>query len=346
MAKNANLAAAKSAKNDEFYTLYDDINAELCHYVEHFKDKIVFCNCDDPESSNFWKFFVQNFHNYGIKKVVSTHYNHDGSPSYKLEYTGQELNGQQVWVKTELKENGDFRSEECIKILKEADIIVTNPPFSLFRAFVAQLMEYEKKFIIIGNKNAITYKEFFPFLKDNKVWIGYTSPNEFKTPTGEITKQVTGLTRWFTNLDIEKRHELLLKPYEAHYKYYGHELDYPKYDNYDAIEVGKVSEIPDDYYDVIGVPITFLDKHNPDEFEIVGLSMAGCNENSLNLRKDYKKYLGYKQDGTKTGRTGSTFGACPVLVQDDGKTVYYELNGIRVQATYCRVFIKRKEIDK
>jgi len=311
--KNTNLKAAKKNKNDEFYTLYDDINAELRHYVKHFKDKVVFCNCDDPESSNFWKFFVQNFRNYEIKKVISTHFNQDGSPSYKLEYDGQELNGQQVWLKTPLHGDGDFRSEECVELLKQADIVVTNPPFSLFRAYVAQLMEYKKKFLIIGNINAVTYKEFFPLLKDNKVWAGFsfnktmsfTMPEHYqgknRDANGRKIAKVPAVA-WYTNLDIEKRHELLLKPNEAHYKYYGHEEDYPKYDNYDAINVDKVAQIPDDYMPcwfncnkastceyalkegfapdaacelksngAMGVPITFFDKHNPDEFIILGM---------------------------------------------------------------------------
>lgn len=330
MAKHANLTAAKNAKNDEFYTRYDDINAELCHYVGHFKDKIVFCNCDDPESSNFWKFFVQNFHNYGIKKVISTHYNKDGSPSYKLEYDGQELNGQQVWVKTELQGNGDFRSDECIAILKEADICCTNPPFSLFRQFVAQLMEYEKKFIIIGSKNAITYKEFFPLLKDNRVWIGYNHVKEFNRPDG--SSQKFGNIGWYTNLDIKKRHELLLKPHEAHYKYYGHETDYPKYDNYDAINVNKLTEFPDDYFEHIGVPITFLDKYNPDEFEIIGQGQGNLYRELTPIGLSQQ----FVDDYYASGQTGSIKVDHPVLG-------YYNSDGIPV-IPYMRIVIKRKVV--
>lgn len=266
---NSNLQAAKVAKNDEFYTQLVDIERELEHYRHHFKDKIVFCNCDDPEWSNFWRYFYLNFNYLGLKKLISTHYTGitTNMPSYKLVYDGINEN------KINLSGTGDFRSPECIEILKESDIIVTNPPFSLFREYVSQLIEYDKKFLIIGNKNAISFKEFFPFLQQNKVWIGCTVPVEFKTPTGEVTKSLTGLTRWFTNLDIKRRHEdlILTEKYTSE--------KYPKYDNFDAINVSKVADIPCDYKGVMGVPITFMDKHNPEQFEIVG------NEYTLNISK-------------------------------------------------------------
>lgn len=265
MSKNTNLHAAKTAKNDEFYTRFEDINFEI-NLVEHgyrpfFKDKIVYCNCDDPEESNFWKFFKARFNGLKLKKLISTHYDQEGKSSYKLEYDGERV------TKSELDGNGDFRSPECVELLKESDIVVTNPPFSLFREFVALLMKYEKKFVIIGNKNAITYKEIFPLIKDNKVWLGYTSPNEFIIPGGEITKQVNGLCRWYTNLEIPKRHEpmLLGGSYERGSK----KGMFPKYDNYDAINVDRVCDIPEDYDGVMGVPITFLDKYCPEQFEIV-----------------------------------------------------------------------------
>ena len=260
-ATNGNLHKAKVNKNDEFYTQLTDIEKELMHYKEHFKDKIVYCNCDDPEWSNFWKYFHLNFAHLGLKKLIATFY-HIGASVYKMEYTGGDDNNISVGVKIPLTGNGDFRSDECVETLKESDIVVTNPPFSLFREYVAQLMEYEKEFLIIGNKNSITYKEFFPLLKDNKVWIGYESPAEFGTPEG-ITKKINGLSRWFTNLDIKKRHEKLIL-----WKNYTPE-EFPTYDNYDAINVDKVSDIPCDYNGVMGVPITFLDKYNPEQFEIV-----------------------------------------------------------------------------
>lgn len=260
--KNSNLHKAKQAKNDEFYTQLCDVEKELMHYKSHFKDKIVFCNCDDPTWSAFWEYFHLNFGELGLKKLISTHYDAE-NPSYKLEYEGGDDNDIEVGVKTRLLQNGDFRSEECVELLKEADIVVTNPPFSLFRAYVAQLIEYDKKFIIIGSKNAITYKEFFPLIKDNKVWIGHNNVKEFKQPDGSVKK--FGNIGWYTNLDIPKRHEKLIL-----WKNYTPE-EYPKYDNYDAINVDKVAEIPIYYDDVMGVPITFLDKYNPEQFEILGL---------------------------------------------------------------------------
>ena len=275
-AKNSNLNNAAKEKKDEFYTQITDIEKELKHYREHFKDKIVFCNCDDPEWSNFWRYFELNFDFLGLKKLVSTHYETD-KPSYKLEL----VRGQEQPVKTPLKQNGDFRSPECIEILKECDVVVTNPPFSLFREYVAQLIEYEKHFIIIGNVNAISYKEIFPLFQNDKVWLGpsiHSGDREFRVPDSYPLKaagyrideqgnkyiRVKGV-RWFTNLDVKSRHEEMIL-----YKKYTSE-EYPAYDNYDAINVDKTAEIPVDYSGVMGVPITFLDKYNPDQFEIIGL---------------------------------------------------------------------------
>jgi hypothetical protein len=252
---NKNLKNAKREKNDEFYTQLTDIEKEVKHYKDQLRDKIVFCNCDDPEYSNFWKYFHLNFKHIGLKKLVSTHFERE-KPSYKLEYDGETI------TKTELSQNGDFRSPECIEILKKSDLVITNPPFSLFREYVAQLIEYEKKFLIIGNNNAITYKETFTLIKDNKMWLGY-SPRSMKFKTiNEELKDVNAC--WFTNLDTSKRHENLIL-----YKKYTPE-EYPRYDNYDAINVDKVSDIPVDYDGVMGVPITFLDKYNPKQFEIIG----------------------------------------------------------------------------
>lgn len=263
MTTNKSLHKAKETRNDEFYTQLTDVSKELVHYKEHFKNKIVFCNCDDPTWSAFWKYFHLNFNALGLKKLISTHYDKH-KPTYKMEYEGNNDNDIEVGTKTPLEGNGDFRNQECLDLLDEADIVVTNPPFSLFREYVAVLMEHEKKFLIIGNKNSTIYKEFFKSFKHNKVWLGFCSPSEFNTPTG-ITKKVQGLCRWFTNLDIAKRHEKLIL-----WKSYTKD-DYPKYDNYDAIEVSKVNEIPCDYEGVMGVPVTFLDKYNPEQFEIIGL---------------------------------------------------------------------------
>lgn len=281
MAKNENLHKAREAKQDEFYTQISDTERELCHYEEHFRDKIVFCNCDDPASSNFWRYFQLKFYQLGLKKLISTHYD-PHAPSYKMEIVRKERGAQlgiPDYVQTPLKQNGDFRSEECVEILKEADIVVTNPPFSLFREYLAQLIGYEKKFVIIGNLNAVTYKEVFPLLKNNRIWLGYKSGAQSFAIPDSIERKNTyflngqkyakfGNICWFTNLDIPKRHEelILVK------RYRGHEEEYPKYDNYDAIEIGKISEIPCDYDGVMGVPITFIDKYNPEQFEILGIA--------------------------------------------------------------------------
>ena len=258
----ANLQRAKNAKNDEFYTKIVDVSNEMKHYKEYFKGKIVFCNCDDPRWSAFWRYFHLNFSALGLKKLISTYYDKN-EPTYKMEYIGGDDDDIEVGVKTPLEGNGDFRNKECLDLLDEADVVVTNPPFSLFREYIAVLMEHEKKFLIIGNKNAITYKDFFPFLKNDDVRIGWNSPSEFDTPNG-LTKKVQGLCRWFTNLDVAKRHEelILRKKYDPE--------EYPTYDNYDAVEVSKVSDIPVDYDGVMGVPITFMDKYDPAQFEIIG----------------------------------------------------------------------------
>lgn len=261
---NKNLHNAKKVKRDEFYTQLTDIGNELRHYKDYFKDKVIFCNCDDPEESNFWFYFAQNFERLGLKKLISTHFEAEKS-SYKLEIV-RDINGDGKIdkldvVKTPLKQNGDFRSPECIELLKEADIVVTNGPFSLFREYIAQLIEYDMKYIVIGNKNAITYKEIFKLIKDDKIWLGYTSPKAFVQPDGSIKK--FGNIGWFTNLEISKRHEDIIL-----YKTYNPE-DYPTYDNYDAINVDKVKDIPKDYAGDIGVPITFMDRYVPNQFKII-----------------------------------------------------------------------------
>ena len=280
---NTNLNKAKNAKNDEFYTRIEDINSELVHYEHHFKGKTVLCNCDDPTWSAFWKYFHLNFKKLGLKKLISTHYDRE-KPTYKMEYTGGDDNDIEVGVKTPLEGNGDFRNQECIEILKEADVVVTNPAFSLFREYVAQLMEYGKKFLIIGNMNAVTYKGFFPLIRDNELWYGasiHSGNRKFYVPdnypleaaecgideNGQRYIKVKGV-RWFTNLDYVARHENLTL-----WKNYTPE-EYPKYDNYDAINVNKYSEIPVGYDGVIGVPITFMDFYCPEQFDILGISAS------------------------------------------------------------------------
>ena len=283
--KNSNLHAAKSAKNDEFYTQLTDIEKEIRHYKKHFKDKIILCNCDDPTWSEFWKYFHLNFSELGLKKLITTHYE-PGKQSYKLEYSGGDDNNIEEGIKTILKGDGDFRSDECIELLKECDVVVTNPPFSLFRQYIARLMEHEKKFLIIGNQNAATYTEVFPLIKNNTLWLGNNHVKEFKTPDGTLKK--FGNICWFTNLDINKRHEEL-----PLWKKYTPE-EYPKYDNYDAINVNKVAEIPCDYDGLMGVPLSFMDYYNPDQFEIIG-EMVTTQVSEYNFGYPYidgvKKYV-------------------------------------------------------
>lgn len=293
MPKNTRLNQAAKNKKDEFYTQLIDIENELRHYKEHFRGKTVLCNCDDPRVSNFFHYFAYNFRELGLKRLITTCYknqdlnlfsNNDCERAIWLEYNGETDGGrvptvEEIGVHT-FKGDGDFRSQECIELLKQADIVCTNPPFSLFREYVAQLMEYDKKFLIIGHQNAITYKEIFPLIKDNKIWLGYgfkgnaahfISKYEDVATASDHQKgmiRVSGVT-WYTNLEIKKRHEnqILTETYK------GNEENYPHYDNYDAIEVGKTSDIPYDYNGAMGVPITFLDKYNPEQFEIIGSSI-------------------------------------------------------------------------
>ena len=289
-ALNKNLQSAKSSKQDEFYTQLSDIEKELKHYKSHFKGKTVLCNCDDPRVSNFFHYFSYNFKTLGLKKLIATCYKNQSADLFSknnsekaiyLEYTGQKNgesipNAEEIGIK-HLKGDGDFRSAECIELLKQADIVVTNPPFSLFREYVAQVIEHNKKFIIIGTQNALSYKEIFSLIKVNKIWIGYMHPEKFVVPDHYEQRELRswidengtnwrslGNACWFTNLDIAKRHDDLIL-----YKKYN-KTNYPQYDNYNAIEVSKFADIPIDYDGIMGVPITFLDKYNPDQFEIIG----------------------------------------------------------------------------
>ena len=283
---NANLTNAKKAKNDEFYTQLTDIEKEMRHYKEFFKGKVVYCNCDDARESNFFKYFSLNFEHLGLKKLISTGFKADGKGVvliYEGDKNGNRIVDDNEIIVNELEGNGDFRSAECIEFLKEADVVVTNPPFSLFREYVAQLMEYGKKFLIIGNQNAITYKEIFPYIKNNELWLGlsmngsnrwFQAPDDYevkenaagyKVIDGKKYYFVNGVT-WFTNIPHNKRNEEL----DLYRKY--NETDYPQYDNYCAIDVSKVADIPIDYEGVMGVPITFLYKYNPSQFEILGIT--------------------------------------------------------------------------
>lgn len=354
---NKNLNAAKAAKKDEFYTQLSDIERELQHYWQHFRGKVVLCNCDDPYESNFFKYFALRFNQLGLKKLICTCYN--GSPvqgqelllhfdgfddeptkiAYKVEITEvKDMNGDGAVDLSDVRyllqndknvmstlKTGDFRSKECIELLKEADIVVTNPPFSLFREYIGQLMEFQKKFVIVGHQNAITYKEVFPLLMKNEVWLGYGfkgAATHFYSPYDDVATsgdhkehmiRVSGVN-WFTNLEIPKRNEEL----DLICRY--SEEEYPSYDNYDAIEVSKTADIPSDYSGVMGVPITFLDKYCPTQFELLGITDRG-NEYGIKT-KEYTP-----MDSPKYG--------------DLNRRGAIMVNGV-LKSTYARVLIRNK----
>lgn len=338
---NRNLHAAKNSKKDEFYTQLSDIEKELKHYKDHFKGKTVLCNCDDPRVSNFFHYFSHNFEGLGLKKLITTCYKnqnrdlfseHTSEQAIYLEYTG-DRNSNKVPDPEEigivpLRGDGDFRSDECIKLLKEADIVVTNPPFSLFREYVEQLIRYKKKFIVIGSKAALHYQEIFTLIKENKVWVGVTpmgvdllfdipatyanemiaggkSDSSYKIINGVVKGRSPSI--WFTNMDNAKRHEHL-----PLYKKYS-PSEYPTYDNLDAIEVGKVSQIPCDYEGFMGVPDTFLDKYNPDQFELIGIPFGNL--------------------GKEIGVTKNHRGRTDIAITKDGKS----------RCPYSRIIIRRKK---
>jgi hypothetical protein len=343
---NKNLHQAKNNKKDEFYTQLSDIANELRHYKHHFKDKIVYCNCDDPRVSNFFHYFAYNFEHLGLKKLITTCYKNQDADLFSenesekaiyLEYTGDK-NGnkvpdiEEIGVH-ELKGDGDFRNPESIELLKQADIVVTNPPFSLFREYVAQLIEYDKNFIIVGHQNAITYKDIFKLIKANKIWLGYgfkggaghfiNSQYEDYATAGDHKEgmiRVSGV-HWFTNLDIDKRHEdiILFKNYNTE--------EYPTYDNYNAINVDVTKHIPMDYDGYMGVPITFLDKYNPEQFEIIGIgiSNSGIEIGVEPYKEEHKKY---RKEIQKRGAV-------------DGD-LYMMKNGI-VEVPFARIIIKNKK---
>ena len=284
---NANLHEAKKQKNDEFYTRYEDIENEVMKYRRAFKGKVVYLPCDDPgeKKSEFWKFFVDNFDAFGLKKLIATHYEENGK-AYKIWIDGDTSNDGFVddgdAQQEDLQGNGDFRSSECIDILNECDIVCTNPPFSLFREFIDTIMKADKQFLIIGNQNVITYKKVFPLIKNNQIWIGYNMVKQFKQPDGSI-KKITN-TFWITNLTVNKSNEelVLTKEYNP--------INYPKYDNYDAIEVDRLANIPKDYYDVMGVPITFINKYNPNQFEILGYTSSSDKSPEVEELRTNPKY--------------------------------------------------------
>ncbi len=349
--QHSNLRTAKKVKKDEFYTQLTDISKEMKHYKNHFKDKVVYCNCDDPRVSNFFHYFSYNFEKLGLKKLITTCYKSqsmdlfsesDSEQAIYLEYDGDKNNNnvpdpEEIGI-VELKGDGDFRSTESIELLKQADIVVTNPPFSLFREFVTQLDEYDKKFVIIGNVNAITYKETFRLIKENKLWLGasiHSGDREFGVPDDYPLKaassridedgnkfiRVKGV-RWFTNLDYKERHEDLIL-----YKNYSPE-EYPKYENFDAINVNKTKDIPADYNGFMGVPITFLDKYNPDQFEIIGLGISNSGK-KFGVQPYKPEHKKYRKEVQKRGAV-------------DGD-LYMMTDGI-VDVPYARIIIKNKRL--
>lgn len=346
---NSSFQEAKKAKEDEFYTQLSDIERELRHYKAHFEAKVVYCNCDDPRVSNFFHYFSYNFEKLGLKKLIATCYKNqqadlfsqnDAEQAIYLEYDGDKNDNKvpdrdEIEVKP-LKGDGDFRSAETIELLKRADIVVTNPPFSLFREYLDQLVAHEKKFVILGNQNAITYREVFRLVRDNKVWAGHTTGQmEFKVPDYYEPKATRfwvdedgqkwrsfGNMCWFTNLDVSKRHEDLIL-----YKTYNPD-EYPKYANFDAINVNKLVDIPVDYAGAMGVPITFLDKYNPDQFEIIGIGIAG-----LGLEAGVKPFT---PEHKKYRREVQGRGAV------DGD-LYMMVDGV-VEVPYRRILIRNKRL--
>jgi len=394
---NENLTKAKSAKNDEFYTQYHDIEKEINAYLEYdpnvFEGKTILLPCDDPEWSNFTKFFAQNFERFKLKKLISTSYAPESKKISNYQPTLFEINDPKFDTKksivngkiftltqdktgdgkidvndlewTYLEGDGDFRSKEIKKLRDESDIIITNPPFSLFRKFLAWIVEADKKMALIGNMNAITYKELFPLIKSNAIWLGATNFNNgmyFKVPdnfvyaetykfekerNGEKVNRVPGVC-WFTNLDHGRRHQPLpLMSMSDNIKFSKHKevkgKQYQKYDNYDAIEVPFTDAIPSDYEGVMGVPISFLDKYNPDQFEILGATQRGCHDEVPDLKK-YDDYWEMKQNGEKTGSSGGKTNENANLETNDGKKNYFiNREGHIIQSAYQRIFIIHKK---
>jgi hypothetical protein len=403
---NSNLSQAKNAKKDEFYTQYVDIQKEIEAYLEYdkntFKNKVIYCNADDPFESNFFRYFVLNFNRLGLKRLITTSYKPspvantqvglfgeditlepvkgrpkvtankfiinevsdvDGDGQFNLKDVAMQLkeNKNNEW--SPLREDGDFRSSECVDLLKESDVVVTNPPFSLFRDFVKQIFDHKKQFLIIGNMNSVTYKEIFPLIKSNRMWYGqsissgdreFQVPDDYplnaasyRTEDGKKYIRVKGV-RWFTNLDHGRRHQVLdLMTMADNLKYnkklQGHETAYVKYDNYDAIEIPYTNAIPSDYSEIMGVPITFLDKYNPDQFDILGATQRGCHDEVPDTKK-YDDYWEVRQSGEKTGSSGGKTNENANLLTNDGKKNYFENSkGRIIQSAYQRIFIKHKK---
>ncbi len=404
---NSNLSAAKIARNDEFYTQYGDIQKEIEAYLEYdkdtFRDKIIYCNCDDPFESNFFRYFVLNFKRLGLKQLITTSYkpspiantqlglfgddktilpakgrpkvtankfiisdvgdmNDDGQ--FNLTDIAEQLKANKHNEWTPLEGDGDFKSDECIELLKQADIVVTNPPFSLYREYIAQLIEYNKKFIIIGSKNTITYKEIFPLIKENKMWVGTSSFSKdilFIAPKNAdlsgkpktAVRVVDGVTYlrspsvWFTNLDHGRRHQpLSLRDTRSIFKRPKHKVfegksAFDRYDNYDAIDVPFTDSIPSDYEGVMGVPISFLDKYSPEQFEIIGMSKTPIG---THLRtKEYPRQVQVAKDGKRSNVTKLNDGAAIEVDDVEAGDIYYEVDGKKYTAVFPRVLIRHRK---
>lgn len=358
MPGNRALHAASRAKQDEFYTQLTDIEAELRHYRDHFAGKVVYCNCDDPTVSNFYRYFKLNYAKLRLGKLITTCYKNN-QPNLFSAHDVEQAVGVEYDEGTErvfdLAGDGDFRSSECVKLLKQADVVVTNPPFSLFREYIAQLVEHDKKFLVIGSMNAITYREIFPLIRDEQLWLGrgpagrdmlFDVPTAYARELRETKKEgsgyrlVDGVVKgrlgnagWFTNLDHAKRHEELVL-----YKRYTPE-EYPHYDNYDAINVNRTADIPVDWDGVMGVPITFLDKYNPDQFEIVGVSYLW--DEGITSHRLYNDYVEMRPDGTRTGMSGQKANGLAVLEGNPGKGNYLKNGDREVHTLYKRLFVRR-----
>jgi hypothetical protein len=387
---NSNLKKANKAKNDEFYTQLVDIEKELKHYKEQFRGKVVYCNCDDPFESNFFKYFASNFNALGLKRLIATSYKPspiantqlslfgndktlakikgrpkttankfiinevsdlDGDGAFDLRDIAEQLKANKNNEWSPLKGEGDFRSKESIELLNQADIVVTNPPFSLFREYVAQLVEYHKKFLIIGNTNAITYKEIFKLIKDNKLRTGYTNFNVgmfFEVPKewekyhhiDENGKKIARVSTscWFTNLEVEKHNQDIVL-----YKKYN-KADYPNYENYEAIDVSKVQEIPMDYKKEMGVPITFVDKYSPDQFKIIALGIVGSIDFTKNKKMEILK------EGKPTGKFTVNAKGTLYRKYEPERDVYPAFRDVETNdlysSIYARIIIKNKKPQK
>lgn len=389
MAGKAALVRASRAKNDEFYTQLGDIEAELRHYREQFRGKVVLCNCDDPYESNFFKYFAMNFDRLGLKKLITTSYagspitgeqlslrdvkglpnSRPEKPAYRVELSeiidnnndgAIDLSDVEYLLKncnvvTLLADNGDFRSPECVALLREADIVVTNPPFSLFREYVGQLVEHGKKFLILGNQNAITYSEIFRLIKENRMWLGYNNggekwfrvPDDYNHTTDKSKIKVEGGVRylamknmaWFTNLDTANRHDTITL-----YRRYSPD-NYPRYDNYDAIEVGRYTDIPYDFDGAMGVPITFLDKYNPDQFEILGWT-RGKDEFEARPTKRYVNARQINPDGTESNGGKVNTGPTLLVSQRPAHGTVYTANGVDgyLVQPYMRIIVRHRRV--